>query len=162
MNHSTETPLIRIVDDDDAILTSVSFLLRQEGYEVKTWANPLTYFCEDQPSRPGCLLLDIKMPQLNGLEVQRQLARRAITTPVIFISAHGDIETAVYTMKVGAFDFITKPIRPLKLLEAVGAAVALDARRKKGVIDSKEAHRRLLKLTSREEQVLRLVLDGHI
>jgi len=72
MNHSTETPLIRIVDDDDAILTSVSFLLRQEGYEVKTWANPLTYFCEDQPSRPGCLLLDIKMPQLNGLEVQRQ------------------------------------------------------------------------------------------
>lgn len=60
MNHSTETPLIRIVDDDDAILTSVSFLLRQEGYEVKTWANPLTYFCEDQPSRPGCLLLDIK------------------------------------------------------------------------------------------------------
>lgn len=69
MNHSTETPLIRIVDDDDAILTSVSFLLRQEGYEVKTWANPLTYFCEDQPSRPGCLLLDIKMPQLNGLEV---------------------------------------------------------------------------------------------
>lgn len=83
MNHSTETPLIRIVDDDDAILTSVSFLLRQEGYEVKTWANPLTYFCEDQPSRPGCLLLDIKMPQLNGLEVQRQLARRAITTPVI-------------------------------------------------------------------------------
>ena len=81
MNHSTETPLIRIVDDDDAILTSVSFLLRQEGYEVKTWANPLTYFCEDQPSRPGCLLLDIKMPQLNGLEVQRQLARRTITTP---------------------------------------------------------------------------------
>lgn len=73
MNHSTETPLIRIVDDDDAILTSVSFLLRQEGYEVKTWANPLTYFCEDQPSRPGCLLLDIKMPQLNGLEVQRSL-----------------------------------------------------------------------------------------
>ena len=64
------------------------------------------------------------------------------------------------SMKVGAFDFITKPIRPLKLLEAVGAAVALDARRKKGVIDSKEAHRRLLKLTSREEQVLRLVLDG--
>lgn len=76
MNHSTETPLIRIVDDDDAILTSVSFLLRQEGYEVKTWANPLTYFCEDQPSRPGCLLLDIKMPQLNGLEVQRQLLKQ--------------------------------------------------------------------------------------
>ena len=160
MNRSTETPLIRIVDDDDAILTSVSFLLRQEGYEVKTWANPLTYFCEDQPSRPGCLLLDIKMPQLNGFEVHRQLARLAITTSVIFISAHGDIETAVYTVKVGAFDFITKPIRPLKLLEAVGAAVALAARRKKGVIDSKEAHRRLLKRTSREEQVLRLVLDG--
>ena len=70
MNHSTETPLIRIVDDDDAILTSVSFLLRQEGYEVKTWPNPLTYFCEDQPSRPGCLLLDIKIANFS-LTVRR-------------------------------------------------------------------------------------------
>ena len=160
MHQTEELPLIRIVDDDAAIRASLSFMLRHEGYEVSAWADAASFLREDQPSRPGCILLDIRMPGLSGLDLQRILLERAIVTPVIFISAHGDIETAVQTMKFGAFDFLRKPLDPDKVQRIIEKAIAADVLQKAGTVAPSEARRRCGRLTERERQIAMLLLSG--
>ena len=109
------SPLVRLVDDDDAFRESQKLFLSMCGYEVKDWADPVRFLEEDDPRVPGCLVLDIRMPEMTGLELQRALYVRGNKLPIIFLTGHGDIETAVYTMKYGAVDFFEKRGDPLKL-----------------------------------------------
>ena len=107
------SPLVRLVDDDDAFRESQKLFLSMCGYEVKDWADPVRFLEEDDPRVPGCLVLDIRMPEMTGLELQRALYVRGNKLPIIFLTGHGDIETAVYTMKYGAVDFFEKRGDPL-------------------------------------------------
>lgn len=160
MNPIEETPLVRIVDDDASICASLSFMLRHEGYEVSCWQDGESFLRDDQPSRPGCVLLDIRMPKISGLELQQILRERSIRTPIVFISAHGDIETAVHTMKFGAFDFLPKPLDPERVSRIIEEAIRVDILRKAGTPDAEEAKRRFKRLTERERQIAELLLSG--
>ena len=107
--------LIRIVDDDESVRESLSMVLKMEGYEVKAWSNAKDFFREDFMSAPGCLLLDVMMPEMTGYEVQQILIERSHFIPIIFISAYGEIEGVVRSMKLGAVDFLQKPLDPEKV-----------------------------------------------
>ena len=99
-------PLIRLVDDDDDYRASQSFLLSSLGWELKDWADPDEFLAQDDTKRPGCLVLDLRMPKMTGLEVQQALENRGSTLPIIFLTGHGDVTTAVRTLTHGAIDFI--------------------------------------------------------
>ena len=119
------TVLIRIVDDDDEFAASQKMLIETLGWEVITYASAPEFLSEDALERPGCLLLDVRMPAMTGLELQQELEKRNCQLPIIFLSAHGDIEMAVHTMRHGAVDFLEKPVEPQRLLARVTKAVAL-------------------------------------
>ena len=149
-----------LVDDDASICASLSFMLRHEGYEVSCWQDAESFLRDDQPSRPGCVLLDIRMPKISGLELQQILRERSIRTPIVFISAHGYIETAVHTMKFGAFDFLPKPLDPERVSRIIEEAIRVDILRKAGTPDAEEAKRRFKRLTERERQIAELLRLG--
>ena len=105
-----EQPLVRIIDDEESIREALSFLLGNEGWKTIGYENADTFLRSDSPSTPGCVILDIRMPGMSGLDAQKIMKDRGFVLPIIFLSAHGDIDTAVDTMRLGAFDFIQKPI----------------------------------------------------
>ena len=112
-----DKPLIRVIDDDDAMRNSWAFLIEGEGWDVKTYADAITFLSSNDYIRPGCLLLDVRMPHMSGLELQLKLREAGCDLPIIFISGHGDIDMAVNTLKAGAIDFLQKPVdasRPLR------------------------------------------------
>lgn len=158
----TKKILIRIVDDDPDLLESEAFLLRTEGYSVAAYQNALDFLTSDLPSVPGCLILDEQMPGMTGQELLWELNFRQYLIPVIFLTAHGDIDMAVQSMINGAVDFQQKPLCPDKLLRAVARAVQIDVGRRGGAQDIKDELLLYKKLTPREEAVLRLVADGLI
>ena len=153
-------PLVRIIDDDKAICEALVFVLKQEGYDAQAWTNAEDFLREEISNRPGCLLLDIRMPGLSGLELQRVLKARKQKTPIIFISAHGDIDTAVYTMKMGAYDFLQKPLDPERVIKTVANALAKDEIQKKLAVDPDEAVEKYARLTAREKQVAEMTAEG--
>ena len=155
-------PLIRVVDDDIDLLNSVAFLLKCEGYECSIYSGAADFLRADEPSRPGCLILDEQMPEMTGQELLSELNRREYMQPVIFLTAHGDIDMAVRTMIDGAVDFQQKPLLPEKLLRSVARAVQIDLDRRGGAVDLKDEILMFNKLTPREEKVCRLVADGLI
>ena len=159
---SPKTPLIRVIDDDLDLLNSVEFLLKCEGYEVAAYTDAQEFLRADSPSRPGCLVLDEQMPIMTGQELQSELNARKSVLPIIFLTAHGDIDMAVQTMIRGAVDFQQKPIKPEKLLSSVARAVQIDLDRRGGASDLKDEIIMYEKLTEREEQICRLVADGLI
>ena len=110
-------PLIRIVDDNDTLRQSLEFMLQCEGYEVVSYASAMEFLKSDTPSRPGCLILDIQMPEMSGLDLFDRLNHRGYEVPVIFLTAHGEVDAAVHAMRHGAADFIQKPAEPHKMLE---------------------------------------------
>ena len=110
-------PLIRVIDDDYAMRRSWAFLIEGEGWEVVTYSNALAFLAANDFSRPGCLLLDVRMPRMSGLELQDALKDKGVDLPIIFISGHGDIDMAVRGLKSGAVDFLQKPVDDRKLLE---------------------------------------------
>lgn len=115
--------LIRIVDDDLTVCEAQSFFLRMAGFDVATYENPKDFLSKDDLSRPGCMILDVRMPEMTGLELQMEMKRQKIDLPIIFLSAHGDIEMAIDCVQKGAFNFLVKPPVPEKLLELVEEAV---------------------------------------
>ena len=122
---TTTLPLIRIVDDDEELRNSQKMLLASLGWSVKTYESALAFLSDDELTRPGCLILDVRMPGMTGLELQQELMRREIKNiSIIFLSAHGDIAMATHTMRHGAVDFLEKPVQPQKLLQRVTTAVA--------------------------------------
>ena len=152
--------LIRIVDDDEGVRESLAAVLRLQGYEVKAWADPEAYLREDAPHVPGCLLLDVMMPGVDGYEVQRRLVERADFIPVIFISAYGDIAGVVRTMKLGACDFLQKPLSPERVIAAVASALKGQAVAPPQGMTRSEAMRRYETLTERERAILEMVYEG--
>ena len=153
---------LHVVDDDAAFRRSLLFLLESMGWEVTGHASGPEFLaaCPQPDDRIGCLLLDIRMPQMSGLELQRTLGERGWTTPVVFLTGHGDVELAVQAMKHGAFDFLEKPFKDQRLLDVVSAALR---QREADLVSSERAQQagdRLARLSPREAEVARLVAQG--
>jgi FixJ family two-component response regulator len=149
--------MVYVVDDDEAVRDSLALLLRGAGLKVRTFASPLDFLADYRPHEAECLVLDVRMPHLSGLEVQRKLIERGAGIPVIFISGHGDIPMAVEAVQRGALDFLVKPFDEDALLQRVGDAFKGDVRRRA----SRGARlRNIAALTARERQVLDAILEG--
>ena len=154
------TPIIYVVDDDDGMRRALSTLFATIGHATAAFARPTEFLQQHDAARPGCLVLDIRMPEMSGLEVQQQLNRRGSMLPVIMITGHADVPMAVQAMKDGAFDFLQKPFRDQDLLDRINAALQLDAENRQLVERHADLRRRFESLTSREQEVIRLVVDG--
>lgn len=152
--------LIRIVDDDERVLDALEFILTCEGYSVKTYANGHDFLCDDAPSRPGCVISDIRMPGMTGLELFSELQRRNYRRPLCFLTAHGDVEMAVDALKDGAVDYLLKPVEANKLFAAVSRALRLDRERRAEIDDTVWWEDRWAQLTSREKEVIAHVAEG--
>ncbi|WP_295478967.1 response regulator transcription factor [Sutterella sp.] len=159
---TTEAPLVRIVDDNRELLDSLAFMLRCEGYDVAAYESAAAFLAADSPSRGGCLVLDVQMPGLSGIELFNVLGMRGYDVPIIFLTAHADVDMAVYVMREGACDFHQKPMKPETFLPAVARAVARDRAKKGGMTDLQEEVRRWRSLTDREEEIARLVGGGFV
>ena len=155
-------PLIHIVDDDESFRVAVARLLRAAGYQVETYSSAGDFFLIGPRNRPGCLLLDLKMPGRNGLDLQAALATNEQSLPIIFISGHGNIPAAVRALKAGAIDFLTKPVRKQVLLEAVKQAVIRDSERRAHYEQLDLLRSRYASLTPREHEVFGQVIAGKL
>lgn len=155
-------PTVFIVDDDASMLRALSRMLTLAGYAVEAFASALEFLARHQPSARGCVLADLRMPHMSGLELQAALARSGHPLPVIFLTAHGDIPTSVHAMKGGAEDFLTKPVQKERLLTAVQRALAQDAATFRQDARRRELQRQFDLLTPREREVLALVITGKL
>jgi two-component system, LuxR family, response regulator FixJ len=151
---------IFVVDDDDGMRRALGTLLSTVGYKTTVFALPSEFFARFRTNEPGCLILDIRMPEMSGLEVQQQLNRLGAMLPVIFITGHGDVPMAVQAMKEGAYQFIQKPFRDQELLDHINHALQLDRENRKDLLRRAELQRRVETLTPREKQVMNLVVEG--
>ncbi len=151
---------IFIVDDDREVRQAVALLMESVGLPVETYASADEFLDRFDPDRPGCLVLDVRMPGMSGLELQARLAAEAMHPPVIIITGHGDVPMAVRAVRAGAVDFIEKPFNDQALLDSVHRALELDARQRGQARELAEIRRRLDALTPRERQVLELVVRG--
>lgn len=151
---------IYVVDDDDGMRRALGALLTTVGYKTALFGRPSEFLAGFKPDDPGCLVLDIRMPEMSGLELQQQLNRAGAMLPVIFITGHGDVPMAVQAMKDGAFHFIQKPFRDQELLDHINHALQHDGENRKDLARRAEVQRRLESLTPRERQVMNLVVDG--
>jgi two-component system response regulator FixJ len=153
-------PVIYVVDDDDGMRRALDTLLSTVGFKTVVYSRPTDFLGNFKADAPGCLVLDIRMPDLSGLEVQQQLNRMGSMMPVIFITGHGDVPMAVQAMKEGAFEFIQKPFRDQDLLDRINHALKQDAENRSTVSRRAEVLHRLETLTPRERQVMDMVVDG--
>ena len=158
----SDKPVVHVVDDNDSLRKALTRLLHAAGYEVRAHASAGDFALSDRDNRRGCVLLDMRMPGPSGLNLQEALAKEDEPLPVIFLTAHGDVPTSVRAMKAGAVDFLTKPIKREVLLNAVRAALARDMRLHTSREQLRDIRRRFAKLTSRERQVLELVVAGRL
>lgn len=155
------SPTVFVVDDDPSIRESLSLLLNSAGYRVKTFASAMEFLeWERRTSDPACLVLDVKIPGINGLDLQKELLLRGYDIPIIFITSHGDILMSVQAMKKGAFDFLSKPFDDVQLLCAVKEALLKDSQACADRDEQKQIMRRLDSLTARESQILTYLITG--
>lgn len=153
-------PTIFIVDDDKAVRDSLRWLINSINLKVEAFASASEFLNAYDPEHPGCLVTDVRMPGMSGLELQKELSERGIQLPVIIITGHGDVEMAVRAMKGGAFDFIEKPFPDQNLLDVVQKAVDFDLKARKVRSQQEEILALLDRLTPRERQVLGLIVAG--
>lgn len=154
------TSIVYIVDDDDAVREALRFLLEQAGYRVKTFADGAAFLSSCGADCAGCVVLDLAMPGMSGLEVQAELKRRDIPLPVVFLSGTGGIPSVVRAVRGGALDFLEKPVQSEEILDRVAQALELDRQRREraaAVRDIRERHQRL---SPREREVMALVVAG--
>lgn len=151
-----------IIDDDQGILDALIRFLRTAGYETKAYSSPQAFLEEHDPSMPGCVVLDLSMPRMNGLAVQRELVTRGSERPVIFLSGRGTVPASVEAMKAGAVDFLPKPLKGDELLSAIKVAEERDLVRLQRAAERKAAGKLIDKLTPREKEVMELVVQGHL
>jgi FixJ family two-component response regulator len=152
-------PVVFVVDDDPSVRRSTERLLRAAGLTVQTFSSARE-FLHHKPEGPGCLVLDVRMPGLSGMDLQRELVQAGIRIPIIFITAHGDIPMSVRAMKAGAVEFLTKPFRGRSLLEAVQAAIERDRATYQQQSEARELQERYNQLTPREREVMPLIASG--
>ena len=150
-----------IVEDDAAVRDSLGLLLGLKGHRTQAFGCAEDFLGVYQPSFAGCLLLDIKMPGMNGLELQESLRRQNISLPIVIMTAHGDVSTVRAALKSGAVDYLEKPVDPDALLAAIRSALDADALLRRTARESEAAQQRLSILTARERQVMELVAKGH-
>lgn len=160
MTRKTEKPLVRIVDDDPDQLASLEIMLSAEGWDVACYERASDFFAEDTPSRPGCLILDVRMPEISGLEMQEELNRREYPLPILFLTGHGDVDMAVHPLKKGAKDFLLKPVDAPRLLTSVATIVQEDCDQRAMPLDSAAWKRKFRELTEREQEIVRYVASG--
>ena len=153
-------PLVRVIDDDDAMRRSWAFLIEGEGWAVVTYSDALDFIASNDFKRPGCLVLDVRMPRMSGLELQDKMQELGIDLPIIFISGHGDIDMAVRTLKQGATDFLQKPVDDQRLLTAIGNAVMKNLNHRRTEMELSDFRKSLEQLTQREREVIRMVAQG--
>jgi len=152
-------PLLYVVDDDQDVRDSLKVLLEFADYGVRAFESAVKFLASDLRDTTGCLIVDIRMPDMDGLELQDELLKRKVDLPVIVITGHGDVPLAVRAMRAGALDFLEKPFREEALLESVERA--LQMRPRKATAKSSDALARLETLTDREREVLNLIVEGH-
>ncbi|WP_449124963.1 response regulator transcription factor [Pseudomonas viridiflava] len=155
-----EEPIIYVIDDDLSVRTSLEDLLASVGLRSLLFGSTQQFMDTPRPDAPGCLILDIRMPGMSGLDFQEQMARSGIFLPVIFITGHGDIPMSVRAMKAGAVEFLTKPFREQDLLDAIQQGLALDRVRRQSAAVQAELQRRHASLNTGEQQVMALVVAG--
>ena len=153
-------PMVFVVDDDLSVREALSSLIRSVGLRVQTFASAQEFLAFERPDVTACLVLDVRMPGLNGLDLQRQLAHTERPLPIIFITGHGDIPMTVRAMKAGAIDFLSKPFREQDLLDAITASLERDGAARQQRAELAELQARFDTLTSREREVVALVVRG--
>jgi FixJ family two-component response regulator len=153
-------PTVFVVDDDEAVRTSLRLLLKSVGLQVETYGSAQEFLDQFDPDRAGCLVLDIRMPGMSGLELQQQLNERHSIMPIVFITGHGDVPMAVEAMQAGAVDFIQKPFRDQDLIDRINRALEKDKAMRGELRERDEIRRRMGQLTPREREVLQLVTQG--
>ena len=156
-----EQQTVFIVDDDAAVRDSIAELVESIGLQSEGFASPLEFLNTYQAERPGCLVLDVRMPEMSGLELQQRLVAQRVSIPVIVITGHGDIPIAVEAMKAGAVDFLQKPYREQALLDSINSALRQDAAARRTADDSNQFSLSRATLTERETEVLDLLLVGN-
>lgn len=157
---SQERVVVRVVDDDEAVRDSLECLLSSVAFGVETYASCSEFLHRWNPAYPGCLVLDLRMPGMSGLELQHTLEDQGVEIPIVFISGHGDIPSAVKAMRSGATEFLTKPFSEQELLDSVQRAVAEDSRRRSELAGRSAVSARIQDLTPRERDILDCVVEG--
>ncbi|HEY8159862.1 MAG TPA: response regulator transcription factor [Methylobacter sp.] len=160
MNESA--PTVLVIDDDPSVLKSLARLLCSIELNVTTFSTPEEFLDQFEPGIHGCLVLDVAMPNLNGLELQQELAARGNELPIIFLTGHGDIPMSVQAMKQGAVDFLTKPVHDQDLIEAIYAAIETNRMSRRTHDELNEIRKKLSTLTPREREVLDHVVSGRL
>ncbi len=155
-----EQPAIFVVDDDSSARDGIEDLLQSVGLRVMTFSSPQAFLESERPDAPGCIILDVRLPNTSGLEFQKALIGAGIQLPVIFVTGHGDIAMSVTAMKSGAIEFLTKPFHEQSLLDAINSGVEKDRQRRRELRVVSELRQRFESLTPRERDVFALVITG--
>ena len=158
---TTAKPTVFVVDDDHAVRDSLQVLFKTAGIESKAYGSADAFLSAYDPKQPGCLVLDVRMPGMDGVELQQHLISKRIAIPIIFVSGHGDIRMAVEAVQSGAVDFIEKPLRQQVVLEQVRTALAQDAESRRRQSERDTIEKRLSTLSVREQEVLSLIITGN-
>jgi RNA polymerase sigma factor (sigma-70 family) len=156
----TDAPIVFVVDDDPSLRSSLKFLLGTVGLRVESFDSAETFLQKKLPDVPTCLVLDVRLPGLSGLDFHRKLAARNVCIPIIFITGHGDIPMSVRAMKAGAIEFLTKPFRDQDLLDAINIGLERDRARREQEKLLAELRQRFETLTPREQEVVSMVVSG--
>ena len=154
------TSLIRIVDDDEEVRNALAFMLACQGWRTEAYAGAQEFMKSYSSTPPGCLLLDIRMPGMSGLELPSRMKELNLTLPIIFITGHADVPTAVRTLKMGAYDFLEKPVDAEALTTAIEAAARISAAQAEGGLTADEAAEVIRQMSPREREVTRLLAQG--
>ena len=152
--------IILVVDDDVSVREALGGLIRSAGLRVETFATAQEFLARPRPNAPGCLVLDIRLPDLSGLDLQKRMAEINLEIPIVFITGHGDVPTSVQAMKAGALEFLTKPFADRDLLDAIQQAIKRDRAARRQQAKIKELHGRYQSLTPREREVMERVVSG--
>ena len=153
-------PTVFVIDDDDLVRTAIQGMLKSVGLRSETFGTPQAFLRSNRPDAPSCLVLDVRLPGMNGLDFQRELADAGVRIPIIFITGHGDIPMSVKAMKSGAVEFLTKPFRDQDLLDAIQQALDHDRKMRLQESELVELRTRYQLLTAREREVMALVVSG--
>lgn len=159
---SDEEPVVFVVDDDEAVRDSARILLASVGLRSQTFKTAHQFLLNTRPDVPSCLVLDVRLPEISGLDFQRELIEAGVSIPVIFITGHADIPMSVQAMKAGAVEFLTKPFRDQELLDSIQRAIGRDRLERGRRRELAELRRRFDSLTPREREVMLLVVAGHL
>jgi RNA polymerase sigma factor (sigma-70 family) len=157
---SEAKPIVFVVDDDPIVRTSMNRLIRSLGLEVQTFASAQEFLRARRADAPGCLVVDVRMPDVSGLDLQQELAKANIDLPIIFVTGHADVPMSVRAMKAGAIEFLTKPFREQDLLEAIQHGIGQHRETREWRAEMMELRERLESLTPREREVLPMVAGG--